>query len=66
MMSWKIELLMRQSRGAIKNKIFPRNEISIVPSELVILKVLRMISLEFLQALPFPSFHDTWYHSFGA
>lgn len=65
MMSWKIELLRRQSRGAIKNKIFPRNEISIISGELVIIKALLMISLEFLQSLPFPSSRDTWYRSFG-
>lgn len=47
----RIKLLIIQGLGATSSKIFPRNEISIVPSELVIIKVFLMIFLEFLQSL---------------
>lgn len=65
MVSWKMKLLIRWSRGATKNKIFPRNEISLVPSELVIINVVLTISLEFLPSLPSPSFHDALHHLCG-
>lgn len=59
-MSWRMKLLRRR-RGDTKNKIFPRNEISPVPGELVI-KVVLMISLGFLPSCPSPGFHDTLHH----
>lgn len=67
MMSWRIELFIIQGRGATRSKIFPRNEIAIVPGELFIIEVFLTISLGFLQSLPSPGIHDTCYlyHSFG-
>lgn len=65
MVSWRMKLLIRQSRDDTKNKIFLRNEISLVPGELVIIKVVLMISLGFLPSCPSPSFHDTLPHLFG-
>lgn len=46
--------------SATRRKTFPRNEISIVPSELSIIKAFLMISLEFPQSLPPLSIHDAF------
>lgn len=48
MTSWRIKLLIFQGRAATRSKIFPKNEISIVPDELASIKVFLLISLEFL------------------
>lgn len=47
MMSWRIELFIIQGRGATRSKMFPRNEIAIVPGELFIIEVFLTISWGF-------------------